>query len=213
MALVADRLIQRFNQSYDEEPAVEDEERRSKRLPWQTKPWSDHLRRAVVVFLPILAAVADARFDPIQAAAVTLFLAALLICTATDLPSYRVPNAITYPGTVLAILAALVMPDAAVVDAGIAALAGGGIFLFMTFATRGGLGLGDVKLAVLIGAALGPQAGYEAMVLGVIAGGVIILGLFVSGLVGRRQAIPYAPFLSLAAVAVVLVEGAAFAPL
>ncbi len=213
MALVADRLIQRFNQSYDEEPAVEDEERRSKRLPWQTKPWSDHLRRAVVVFLPILAAVAGARFDPIQAAAVTLFLAALLICTATDLLSYRVPNAITYPGTVLAILAALVMPDAAVVDAGIAALAGGGIFLFMTFATRGGLGLGDVKLAVLIGAALGPQAGYEAMVLGVIAGGVIILGLFVSGLVGRRQAIPYAPFLSLAAVAVVLVEGAAFAPL
>ena len=213
MALVADRLIQRFNQSYDEEPAVEDEERRSKRLPWQTKPWSDHLRRAVVVFLPILAAVAGARFDPIQAAAVTLFLAALLICTATDLLSYRVPNAITYPGTVLAILAALVMPDAAVVDAGIAALAGGGIFLFMTFATRGGLGLGDVKLAVLIGSALGPQAGYEAMVLGVIAGGVIILGLFVSGLVGRRQAIPYAPFLSLAAVAVVLVEGAAFAPL
>ncbi len=213
MALVADRLIQRFKQSYDEEPAVEDEERRSKRLPWQTKPWSDHLRRAVVVFLPILAAVAGARFDPIQAAAVTLFLAALLICTATDLLSYRVPNAITYPGTVLAILAALVMPDAAVVDAGIAALAGGGIFLFMTFATRGGLGLGDVKLAVLIGAALGPQAGYEAMVLGVIAGGVIILGLFVSGLVGRRQAIPYAPFLSLAAVAVVLVEGAAFAPL
>ena len=213
MALVADRLIQRFNQSYDEEPAVEDEERRSKRLPWQTKPWPDHLRRAVVVFLPILAAVAGARFDPIQAAAVTLFLAALLICTATDLLSYRVPNAITYPGTVLAILAALVMPDAAVVDAGIAALAGGGIFLFMTFATRGGLGLGDVKLAVLIGAALGPQAGYEAMVLGVIAGGVIILGLFVSGLVGRRQAIPYAPFLSLAAVAVVLVEGAAFAPL
>ena len=213
MALVADRLIQRFNQSYDEEPAVEDEERRSKRLPWQTKPWSDHLRRAVVVFLPILAAVAGARFDPIQAAAVTLFLAALLICTATDLLSYRVPNAITYPGTVLAILAALVMPDAAVVDAGIAALAGGGIFLFMTFATRGGLGLGDVKLAVLIGAALGPQAGYEAMVLGVIAGGVIILGLFVSGLVGRRQAIPYAPFLSLAAVAVVLVEGAAVAPL
>ncbi len=213
MALVADRLIQRFNQSYDEKPAVEDEERRSKRLPWQTKPWSDHLRRAVVVFLPILAAVAGARFDPIQAAAVTLFLAALLICTATDLLSYRVPNAITYPGTVLAILAALVMPDAAVVDAGIAALAGGGIFLFMTFATRGGLGLGDVKLAVLIGAALGPQAGYEAMVLGVIAGGVIILGLFVSGLVGRRQAIPYAPFLSLAAVAVVLVEGAAFAPL
>ncbi len=213
MAFVADRLIQRFNQSYDQDSVDPDEEQRAKVLPWQTKPWSDHLRRALVVSLPVLAAIAGARFDPIQAVAVTLFLAALLICTATDLLSYRVPNAITYPGTVLAILAALVMPDANVVDAGIAAVAGGAIFLFMTLVTRGGLGLGDVKLAVLIGAALGPQAGYEAMVIGVIAGGIIILGLFVTGLVGRRQAIPYAPFLAVAAVAVVLMEGAAFAPL
>ena len=83
----------------------------------------------------------------------------------------------------------------------------------MTLVTRGGLGLGDVKLAILIGAALGSQAGYEAMVLGVIAGGIIILGLFLSGLVGPRQAIPYAPFLALAAAAVVLIEGAAVAPL
>ncbi len=141
MAFVADRLIQRFNpsngdRSYDDVSSDQDEEQRSKQLPWQIKPWSDHLRRAVVVFLPVLAAVAGARFDPIQAFAVMLFLAALLICTATDLLSFRVPNAITYPATLLAILAALVMPDADVLDAAIAALAGGGIFLFMTLVTR-----------------------------------------------------------------------------
>ena len=33
------------------------------------------------------------------------------------------------------------------------------------------------------------------------------------GVVGRKQAVPYAPFLALAAVAVVLTQGAAFAPL
>ena len=212
MAFVADRLIQRFNKSYDE-AAEQDEALIAKRLPWQAKPWSDHLRRTVVIFLPLLAAIAGSRFDPAQAVAVTIFLTALLICTATDLLSYRVPNAITYPGTLLAILAAVVMPDASVADAAIAALAGGGIFLLMAIVTRGGLGLGDVKLVVLIGAALGPQAGYEAMVVGVVAGGVIILALLLSGLVSRRQAVPYAPFLALAAVAVVLIEGAAFAPL
>jgi prepilin signal peptidase PulO-like enzyme (type II secretory pathway) len=37
--------------------------------------------------------------------------------------------------------------------------------------------------------------------------------LLVAGVVGRRQAVPYAPFLSLAAIVMLLAQGAAFAPL
>ncbi len=105
------------------------------------------------------------------------------------------------------------MPDASPGDALLAAAAGGAIFFIIALVSRGGLGLGDVKLAILIGAALGPQAGYEAMLLGVSAGGVILLLLLVSGFVDRRQAVPYAPFLALAAAAIVLLRGASFAPL
>jgi prepilin signal peptidase PulO-like enzyme (type II secretory pathway) len=65
----------------------------------------------------------------------------------------------------------------------------------------------------LIGAALGFPGGYQALVAGVMAGGIVILLLFVTGVVSRRQAVPYAPFLALSAVAVVLTHGANFAPL
>jgi prepilin signal peptidase PulO-like enzyme (type II secretory pathway) len=66
---------------------------------------------------------------------------------------------------------------------------------------------------MLIGAGLGFPGGYQALVAGVMAGGFVILLLFFTGVVSRRQAVPYAPFLALAAVAVVLTHGANFAPL
>jgi prepilin signal peptidase PulO-like enzyme (type II secretory pathway) len=216
LAFAADRLIVRFERPEEPEALEEkeaDHEPPARHLPWQDKPWSDHLRRGIVVFLPPLAAVAGSRFDPLQAFGVTLFVMGLLICTATDLLRYRVPNAITYPGTVLALIAAVVMPNGELLDAIVAALAGGGVFLIMAVVTRGGLGLGDVKLAVLIGAALGIQAAYQALLIGVAAGGLIILVLLLTGFVNRRQAVPYAPFLALAAVLVTLLHGTAFAPL
>jgi len=124
-----------------------------------------------------------------------------------------VPNAVTYPGILLALVAAVFMPDADLKGALLAAAIVGTFFLVLALLSRGGLGLGDVKLAILIGAALGLPAAYQALFLGVLAAGVVMLLLFLAGVVGRREAVPYAPFLALAAVAVVLVEGAAFAPL
>jgi prepilin signal peptidase PulO-like enzyme (type II secretory pathway) len=158
-------------------------------------------------------AVAAWRFDLAQTSAISLLLAALLVCTATDLLQYRVPDVITYPATALALIATLLMPDSQPRNALIAMGLGGGFFLVMSFVTRGGVGLGDVKLAMLIGAALGLPATLQALAPGIVAGGLVILALFLVGLVSRRQAVPYAPFLALAAVLVVLLEGASFAPL
>jgi prepilin signal peptidase PulO-like enzyme (type II secretory pathway) len=70
-----------------------------------------------------------------------------------------------------------------------------------------------VKLATLIGAALGLRSAYTALFLGVVAGGGVILLLFALRFIGRRQAVPYAPFLALAAVFVLLTRGPVFAPL
>lgn len=184
-----------------------------RKLPWQQDPWIDRVRWAVMFMLPVFTGVAGYRFDLAPALLVSLLLGALLVCTATDLLRYRVPNVITYPGIALALLAAVVMPDADLVGAVIAALFGGGLFLILAILTRGGLGLGDVKLAVLIGAMLGLPAAYQALFYGVIAGGVVIFALFLLGVVTRKQPVPYAPFLALAAIGVALLQGAAFAPL
>jgi prepilin signal peptidase PulO-like enzyme (type II secretory pathway) len=195
-----------------EEPLEEGEEP-NRVLPWQAQPWPDRVRWSVMLMLPVSMAVAGSRFDVLPALLLSLLLGALLVCTATDLLRYRVPNVITYPAILLALLAAVVMPDADLKGAVIAALAGGGMFLLLAIVTRGGLGLGDVKLAILIGAMLGLPAGYLALFYGVIAGGIGIFLLFAIGVVRRKEPVPYAPFLALAAIGVALLQGAAFAPL
>lgn len=182
-------------------------------LAWQREPWRARLLLAVGALTPLLLAAAGWRFELFQAAAVSFLLLALLLCAATDLLSYRVPNAITYPGAALALSAAAVLPGGDAASSLAAALLAGGALLAVAVVTRGGMGLGDVKLAVLIGAALGLSGAFQALALGIFAAGVIMLAALLAGLVSRKQALPYAPFLSAGAIAVVLLQGASFAPL
>ena len=210
LAYVGSRLVTHLT-DFEEELAEGEEPDRV--LPWQVAPWTGRVRWSVMLTLPVLMAVAGSRFDVVPALLISLLLGALLVCTATDLLRYRVPNVITYPSIALALVLAVVMPDADLMGAVIAALLGGGLFLLMAIVTRGGLGLGDVKLAVLIGAMLGLPAAYLALFYGVVAGGVIIFLLFAIGVVRRKEPVPYAPFLAIAAIGVALLQGAAFAPL
>jgi prepilin signal peptidase PulO-like enzyme (type II secretory pathway) len=209
-AFILDRAIRDLS----DVPVGEDEATSARStLPWQVGPWPARVRVGIALPAPFLLALAGWRFDLPQAIVVSLLLLALLACTGTDLIRYRVPNVITYPGIAIALLASLALPDGDIVSAIAAAAGGGGIFLVMAIVTRGGIGLGDVKLAMLIGAALGLSGSYQALVFGVLAGGVGILLLLLAGIVSRKQAVPYAPFLALAAVAVVLTQGPVFAPL
>jgi prepilin signal peptidase PulO-like enzyme (type II secretory pathway) len=210
LAYLGSRLVIHLT---DFEEKLEEGEEPNPALPWQVAPWPGRVRWSVMLSLPVFTAVAGSRFDVLPALLISLLLGALLVCTATDLLRYRVPNVITYPSIVLALVAAVVMPDADLKGAVIAALLGGGMFLLLAIVTRGGLGLGDVKLAVLIGAMLGLPAAYLALFYGVLAGGVIIFLLFAAGVVRRKEPVPYAPFLALAAIGVALLQGAAFAPL
>ena len=182
-------------------------------LPWQQGPWPSRVRWAVLALLPVAMAVAGARFDLLQAVAVSLLVAALLICTATDLLRFRVPNVVTYPAIAAALAASVLMPGGDVTDAALAALAAGAFFLVAALINPGGLGLGDVKLAVLIGAGLGLQVGAQALFWGIIVAALVMGLMWAVRIVTRKQGVPYAPFLSLAAIVLMLMQGAAFAPL
>ena len=208
LAFICSQLVVKLT-DFEEEIVEGADERK---LPWQVAPWTGRVRWGVVLLLPVFMAVAGSRFDVAQAAMISLIVGAMLVCTATDLLRYRVPNVITYPSIVVALLAAVFMPDADLVSAVLAALAAGFCFFVLAVITRGGLGLGDVKLAVLIGALLGLNA-VAAIFWGVIAGGIVIFALYATGVVGRKEPVPYAPFLALAAISVALLQGVAFAPL
>jgi leader peptidase (prepilin peptidase)/N-methyltransferase len=89
----------------------------------------------------------------------------------------------------------------------------GGTFLAMSIATRGGMGMGDVKLAFFVGFALGLSFGIVAMLITAIGGGIIAVLLMLTRIRSRRDPIPYAPFISLGALYVMLMYGTAFVEL
>ncbi len=84
---------------------------------------------------------------------------------------------------------------------------GFGLFLFLALLSRGGIGGGDVKLAALMGLYLGPWGMMRSLLLAFLAGGVISGFLLLTRRKGRKDPIPFAPFLALGAAAGILGEG------
>jgi prepilin signal peptidase PulO-like enzyme (type II secretory pathway) len=169
-------------------------------------------RAAVIAVTAGLFATAGVRYqDPSHLALVTAYIAILIVCATTDVLAYRVPNVVTYPGMLLAVIAGALMPEADLLRVlGGGALAGG-ILLAPALVTRGqGLGMGDVKLAVFVGLALGLSLTLPALLLMALSGGAAAAALLLTGRRHRGDPIPYAPFISLGAVAVLLWQGAAF---
>jgi leader peptidase (prepilin peptidase) / N-methyltransferase len=130
-----------------------------------------------------------------------LVLVALLVPIALiDLDHRVIPNKLTGAGAVAALaIVALTAPD----DLGenvIAALGAGGFLLVAAVAYPSGMGMGDVKLAAMMGLFLG-RAVVPAMVVALLAGS--IAGLVVMRrkgfAAGRKTGIPFGPFLAFGA--------------
>lgn len=81
----------------------------------------------------------------------------------------------------------------------IGALAGGGLLLVLAIISRGGMGGGDVKFAAALGFWLGWPGILLGLFIGFVSGGLISLLLLVSGLRGRKDFIPFGPFIALGA--------------
>ena len=75
-----------------------------------------------------------------------------------------------------------------------------GIFLILALISRGSLGMGDVKLAGVIGLMVGYPDVTTTLILGVILGGLAALYLIVVRRAGRKATMAYAPYLSLGAI-------------
>jgi leader peptidase (prepilin peptidase)/N-methyltransferase len=106
-----------------------------------------------------------------------------------------------------------VMPGADRTNVMLGGFVTGGVFLGMSILTRGGMGLGDVKLAFFTGFALGLMLGIPALLVTAVSGGVIAIVLMVTGIRSRKDPIPYAPFIALGALYMLLMQGTAFTDL
>jgi leader peptidase (prepilin peptidase)/N-methyltransferase len=139
---------------------------------------------------------------PDEDALLGLALVLLLVpITLIDLDHRIIPNRLTLLGAVVApTVLALTAPDA-IPEHLIAASAAGGFFLLAAFAYPRGMGMGDVKLAAVLGLFLGravAPAIFVALVAGTLVGAAVIARK--GALEGRKTAVPFGPFLALGAV-------------
>lgn len=126
-----------------------------------------------------------------------ILLGALIAITAIDLRHQIIPDVITLPGIVVGFLASLASTRIDWLDSLIGIAVGGGIFLVIILVSGGGMGGGDMKLGAMLGAFLGWKLGLLALLLGVLSGGVVAIALLLFGRKGRKEAIPFGPYLAL----------------
>jgi leader peptidase (prepilin peptidase)/N-methyltransferase len=150
---------------------------------------------------------------PVFAAALAApFLGLMVAIGVIDARWRIVPNRIVYPAAILyavAIAVGDVLGEAVDLLGGLVGLAAFGVPLFLVaLAVPHGMGMGDVKLAALIGLVLGSFGlSYVAVAagVGVIAGGLGAILALAFLRYGRKQHIPFGPFLAAGAVVAVLV--------
>ena len=146
------------------------------------------------------------RHDSVAEIAIDLvFVTTLAIVTLTDLEQRIIPN------KVLLVAAAICLAIAVPTDLGgvperlIAGAAAGGILFLVVLAYPKGLGLGDIKLAAVMGLFLG-RAVAPAIFVALLVGSVVGLALIARhGSAARKMAIPFGPFLALGGVVGMLV--------
>jgi leader peptidase (prepilin peptidase)/N-methyltransferase len=122
------------------------------------------------------------------------FCATLVTISATDLSHRIVPNVIVLPAAAIVLVAMTVLEPSA--EWALGAFGAALFLLLAALAYPKGMGMGDVKLALLLGAMLGRTVPVGLMV-GMVAALVPSIVLFVRhGSAARKMMIPFAPFLS-----------------
>jgi leader peptidase (prepilin peptidase)/N-methyltransferase len=117
-----------------------------------------------------------------------------------DLEHRIIPNRITALGAIVALAVGLALDPSGEPERLIAAAAGGGFLLLAALAYPGGMGMGDVKLAGMMGLFLGVElapAILVALLSGVLVGALIVARK--GAREGRKTAVPFGPFLAFGA--------------
>ncbi len=145
--------------------------------------------------------------------ALTVFFGGVFITLALiDLEHWLLLNRIVYPAAALALLISLFIPAPEIIPLpwpaplnGIIGGVGGFLFFLIPFLiSRGGMGEGDVKMAGLIGLVTGFPLVFVALFTAAVLGGSIAGLLLLFRVKKRKEAIPFGPFLSLAAIITLL---------
>jgi leader peptidase (prepilin peptidase) / N-methyltransferase len=138
--------------------------------------------------------------DGFELALGLVFCGLLVVVTLTDLERRVIPNAVLLVGAVVAVAMVAVADPGSLGTRAIAAAAAGGLLFLVAVAYPRGMGMGDVKLAAVMGLYLGRSVA-PALIIGFAAGALVGLAMIARhGASARKQAVPFGPFLALGGV-------------
>jgi len=153
----------------------------------------------------------------IEFAVITFYCCLFVVLMIIDLEHRLILNKIVYPAAVVALIIGVFQPPLGVIDISlpwptvasgvngmVSSITGGaaGFILLLIPAViyPAGMGWGDVKMAALIGLVTGFPLVFVALFMGIVCGGLVAGLLLLLKMKGRKEPIPFAPFLSLATI-------------
>jgi leader peptidase (prepilin peptidase)/N-methyltransferase len=143
--------------------------------------------------------------EPAQLVLGLAFVATLAAIVLTDLELRLIPNKVLLVSAIAGVALAAGLDPSSLPERAIAAAAAGGLLFAVALAYPRGMGLGDVKLAAVMGLYLG-RAVAPALLIAFAAGSLVGLALIARhGAAARKQAIPFGPFLALGGLIALLV--------
>ena len=126
----------------------------------------------------------------------TLYTCFFIVIFFIDLEHRLVLNRVIYPGIVVALLVIPFTPGHSAKELLLGGLIGFALLFLIASIYPAGMGMGDVKLATFIGLVVGFPSVFVALLFSFVAGGLVGGGLLLTGLKGRKDPIPFAPFLA-----------------
>lgn len=171
-------------------------------------PGVEALRRPLVELATaaLFAATVAIHYDDGPRLVLGVVLVAFLVpLTLVDVAVRLLPNRLTGPAAAVAVVAGTLLDPGGELERLLAGAAAGGCFLLAALASPAGMGMGDVKLAAVLGLFLGEEVAvalFVALLAGVAVGLVIIARK--GARAGRKTVLAFGPFLALGGVVAVI---------
>jgi leader peptidase (prepilin peptidase)/N-methyltransferase len=161
---------------------------------------------SVEIACGVLFALAYRRFEPsLELISALVLLAGLVAITGIDLDHQIIPDVLSLPGIGVGLLFSLAPGGLGWGHSLLGALVGGSVFVVIIVAStfvigQPGMGVGDVKLGAMLGAFLGWKLVLLSILLSMLSGGPLAAALLAAGRKGRKDPVPFGPFLALGGV-------------
>jgi leader peptidase (prepilin peptidase)/N-methyltransferase len=129
-----------------------------------------------------------------------LMVSTLLVVALIDFDHKIIHNIITLPGMLIGLGLSLGISPITPLTSLLGLLGGGTLFYLIAVVSKGGMGGGDIKLIAMIGAFLGWQGALFTIFSGALLGSLVGVTLMLLGKKGRKDKVPFGPFLSCGAI-------------